>query len=191
MTNLVLFFVTTVVYYVFGWFVFSLYDLYPHKKALALCALLALPVNINGHVFTIVGNAQGEKGVYSLMSFYQQADQGDTLALAFAGYQQAGEDALVGFGLSVYQQAKRDAEIILGLSGYQRAGKDAIVGFGLSVYQQAKEKTEVFFGLSGYQQADKTAITSAGLTLCQRVQDKTRVFAAFSSLRADNKVGAK
>lgn len=196
MTNLVLFLVSTVGYYLFGWFLHNRYmrcdeSPYPHKQALAICALLALPVNINGHVFTIAGNAQGEKGIYSLASLYQKTDNGNAYALVFSGYQQAAGNAVIFLGFSGYQQAGGNTATVVGVSGCQLAGESAVTLVGVSGYQRARLETVTGLGFSGYQHADKLAGTFVGLALCQKVQDKVRVFAAFTPLRDYSKIGAK
>ena len=167
-----------------------------------LLAALCLPVNVNGYVLTVIGNAQGEKGVYSLCSLYQESQNGDTFSLVglagyqkaghhavtgigLAGYQEAGNDAVTCFGLSGYQEAGNDAVTGVGLSGYQEAGNVAVTGAGLSGYQEAGNKANLGVGLSGYQKAGETALACLGLALFQKVKDKERTFGAFVSLKAD------
>jgi len=114
-------------------------------KTIALIALLTLPVNVNGYVFTIAGNAVGEKGVYSLFSLYQKSDGSVVTFIGLLGYQEAGHAALTFVGVSGYQRAGRDALAGIGLSGYQEAGRDARTLMGLSFLQRAGE-LERWFG---------------------------------------------
>jgi hypothetical protein len=103
---------------------------------LLIVALLCAPFNINGNIFTILGNAESEKNIFSIFSLYQRADRGAYNILGLSLYQRAGRDAYSSFGLSLYQRADEDAVNFLGLSIYQRAGRDAY-SIGLSLYQRA------------------------------------------------------
>ena len=156
MTNLYLFLLSTAVYFLGFWFFHSREkDLKYNIKAAAVIALLSLPVNVNGYVFTVIGNAEG-KYVYSLASFYQKAEQ----------------DAVTLVGISGYQKAEMSAWTIVGVSGYQQAGKNAGIMIGISGYQRAEMSAWTIVGVSGYQQAgigDKT---------------NKRVFGAFFPLKA-------
>jgi hypothetical protein len=93
-------------------------------KRLALLALLCLPLDINGYVFTVIGNGVGQKGIYSFCSLYQKT-KGDALTMiSLAGYQNAG----------------RDAVTLIGITGYQNAGRDAWTFIGITVYQKVKNE---------------------------------------------------
>lgn len=169
----ILLFVLTVVIYSFFWLTIEDYNLgfglARQVKRIALVALLALPLNIGGNVFTIAGNATAEKNVYSLFSFYQKAEQNAVTLVGLTGYQKAGRDAVIGTGLVGYQKAGQDAITGIGIAGYQQAGQDAITGIGLTGYQEAK---------SG-------AKADIAIALYQRVGEKTRAFGAFSRLTKD------
>lgn len=206
MTNIYLFIGSVILYYVvyeIWWFTATetlTFDFRLNFKALGIIALLCLPVNIGGHVFTVLGNAQGKNGVYSVASLYQESESGDTLALFSSGYQRADGDATTCFGFSAYKDAGRDAAVtVLGISAYERGGRDAIVAFGVSGYQQAERHAGMMvgipayqrseqdatnlFGVSGYQHAENQAVTFVGLALYQRVQDATRAFGVLTPLR--------
>ncbi|MEK7566699.1 MAG: hypothetical protein AAB527_01000 [Patescibacteria group bacterium] len=133
-------------------------------KTIGIAALLSLPVNINGNIFTIFGSAEG-RNVYSLFSFYQKAEK-DSFAL---------------FG-AILQYAGKDAAVVLGLTGYQNAGRDAVVGIGLTGYQNAGNNAVVGAGLAGYQKGVSSAATYVGLGIYQSVGDARRTLGAFSSL---------
>lgn len=75
-----------------------------HIKRVALIALLDLPVNIDGNVFTIAGNATAEKSVYSIFSLYQKAGQDAVTLVGLAGYQQAETKAYVPVAIALYQR---------------------------------------------------------------------------------------
>ena len=169
MENILLFAVTLTLYsLVMGCVIMTLnkFSWARFIKGTALMALLALPFNIGGNVFTIAGNATAEKSVYSLFSLYQQA----------------GQDAVTGIGLA-YQQAKQDAVTIIGLA-YQQAGQNAVTGIGLA-YQQAKQDAVTGIGLAVYQKAERKAYVPLAIALYQRVGEKKRAFGAFSSLTKD------
>ena len=150
-------------------------------KLVIIAAMLALPLNIGGNVFTIAGNVIAEKSVYSVFSLYQRPKQ-DAFNFFSLGYQKTGRDAFNFFGLGYqktgrdvfnffgfgYQRPERDVMNLFGL-GYQKAGRYAEVGIGLAVYQNAEQKTQVYIGMALY----------------QRVGEKTRAFGAFSELTKD------
>ncbi|OGD25618.1 hypothetical protein A2819_02605 [Candidatus Azambacteria bacterium RIFCSPHIGHO2_01_FULL_40_24] len=145
----ILLFAFTVAIYSFVWFFFT--DPIGWKKQvkrMALVALLALPFNIDGNVFTIAGNATAEKSVYSVLSLYQRAEQNAVTLFGLAGYQKAGQDVETGIGLAGYQQAGRNATTFVGLAGYQQAGRDAQAIIAIALYQRVGEKTRAFGALS-------------------------------------------
>lgn len=178
MENIMIFAFTVIIYFT-AWFVFTarffvninlnLMSWSKYAKVLALVTLLALPLNIDGNVFTIAGNATAEKSVYSIFSLYQRAEYDAVTIIGLVGYQEAGQDAGTVFGLAGYQKAKRDAVIGIGFAGYQKAERDAATVVGLSGYQQAKHKAELVLAIALY----------------QRVGEKTRAFGAFSALTKD------
>ena len=125
MENILLFAVTLTLYsLVMGCVIMTLnkFSWARFIKGTALMALLALPFNIGGNVFTIAGNATAEKSVYSLFSLYQQAGQDAVTGIGLA-YQQAKQDAVTGIGLAVYQKAERKAYVPLAIALYQRVGE--------------------------------------------------------------------
>ena len=172
-----------------------------HLRRFALLVLLCVPFEIGGNVFTVIGNAESDKNIYSVLSFYQKAKQsayavvtllaGQTAgknAYAFVnllGDQKAGRDAVVGIGLPVFQEAKKDAVVVFGVSGYQEAGGNTFLGLGLSGYQKAGERAEIDLGVSGYQKAETSAQSIVGVTIYQNVQDEKRVFGAFTKLERE------
>lgn len=100
-------------------------------KRIAIIALIALPFNIDGNVYTIAGNAityEDGKGVFSIFSLYQRAEK----------------DAVLLFGLGGYQRAKNEAITAFGFTSYQEAGLNAGIGIGLAFYQRVGEKTRSF-----------------------------------------------
>ena len=128
MENLMWFAATVSVYSVVWCWIQMPKKLVGYAQRAGLLALLCAPVNINGNVFTMLGNAVSEKNVFSVCSLYQKA----------------GQNAVTFFGLSGYQSAGQDAVTFFGLSGYQSAGQDAMTGIGLAIYQRAGEKTRSF-----------------------------------------------
>lgn len=168
------------------------------KRLFISLAFLCLPVNINGNIFTVFGNAVSEKSVYSVWSFYQEAKEDAGSIFGLTAYQKAGRDALIAFGLVGYQKAeKNDALIMAGFPIYQKAGNVSLVlfggagfqnakyanlGFGLFIYQKATETSELGFGLVGYQNAGKRAVTKFSMALYQKVGVLDRSFAVWSKL---------
>jgi len=145
----ILLFALTVVIYSFVWFLFTNPVAWTeYIKPIALVALIALPFNIGGNVFTIAGNATAEKSVYSVLSLYQRAEQDAVTLFGLAGYQKAGHDVETSIGLAGYQQAGRDATTFVGLAGYQQAGRDAQAIIAIALYQRVGEKTRTFGAFS-------------------------------------------
>jgi len=167
---------------------------------LGIAALLTLPINVDGNVFTLFGNAAGEKGVYSISSFYQrsggdaltiiglggyqEAEQDTTTVLGITGYQKAGQNAALDIGLAGYQKAKQNATLYLGLAGYQKAGQNVVTLAGVAGYQKAGQNAALGIGLAGYQEADQEVVTLIGVAGYQRVGPATRTFGALAPLSA-------
>lgn len=83
MNNIELFVATTAVYFII-WKLSQIFSLDPDVislqrifRELAIIALLCLPLNINGNVFTVLGNAESPKNAYSVFSLYQKAGTAD------------------------------------------------------------------------------------------------------------------
>ena len=181
MENILLFAITVGIYS-FIWFLFT--DPVGWKKQvrrMALVALLVLPINIGGDVFTFAGNAIAEKSIYSIFSLYQKAEQNATTIISLA-YQKTGQNAVTFAGLA-YQQAGQDAVTIVGLT-YQKAGRDAVTAAGLT-YQKAGRDAVTIVGLAGYQKAERETKVPIAIAIYQRVGEKTRTFGAFSALTRD------
>lgn len=182
MTNIYLWGATTLIY----WFVLQCW-MYPKDrtestldylsdviltteglKSFGVVALLCLPLNINGNVFTFFGNVhnQGVKNVYSVWSLYQTAEN-DAFSMIGTAYQKAGRDATVILVGSVYQEAGRDALVGIGLSGFQKAGHDANVAGGIVFRQTSANNSLVFMGVSLVQKAGECACSIIGVNLIQ------------------------
>lgn len=100
---LALFLLTVVVYSAVWCWLSKPALLKEYAKRVALIALLCVPININGYVFTAIGNAASQKSVYSLFSLYQKADRNAATLIGLAGYQKADNSALAGIGIAFYQ----------------------------------------------------------------------------------------
>ena len=157
MTNLVIFIITLFmaipIHFRFR-VVFQDPGSYPIKKLFkewALIAVLFLPLNINGNVFTVFGSGVSDKSFYSVFSVYQEAE-GDAVAVLGSLDQEAGRDAESFVGLVGYQKAGRNALLIIGISGYQKADNFTLNAFGVNVFQNGETNT-VVLGFSGYQKS--------------------------------------
>ena len=117
-----------------------------YLKRIALIALLALPININGNVYTVAGNATAKENVISLFSLYQRAGK-NAITILGPSYQQAGQDAVTIIGLS-YQRAGEDAVTGVGFMAYQQASYMAKVPIAIALYQRVGEKTRSFAAFS-------------------------------------------
>jgi len=157
MTNLMLFALTTLTYFAIWCRLEKSRGLAGYAKKACLTALLCIPFNINGNIWTVLGNAESEKSIYSLCSLYQKAKNEAVTLIGLAGYQSAGQDAVTIFGFSGYQSAGQDARTDIGLAGYQSAGRDAIIIAGLSGYQSAGNYARNLFGLAIYQKAGENS----------------------------------
>ena len=104
MTNIVLFAVTVAVYFGVWVALVKPQPLKRHIGALALIAFLAMPFSINGNVFTLLGNATGDKNVYSLLSFYQQAGNDAVSIVGIVAYQEGGKSAKSKASVAIYQK---------------------------------------------------------------------------------------
>ena len=130
-------------------------------KLFAIVALLCVPIDINGHVFTVIGNAVGEKGVYSLTSFYQRTDGVAITVFGLGGYQRGGEQAITVAGFNSAQVSERgDTVLAIGFAGYQRAGEKAHAVIALAIYQKVENENwsaERAFGMFTSLAQPKTA----------------------------------
>ena len=91
MENIWLFLGTVAVY--FG--IWRLFDkpngISQYLTRIGLIMALSVPLNINGNVFTVIGNAVSEKSVYAIASLYQHAGNDALTWIGITGYQRAGE----------------------------------------------------------------------------------------------------
>lgn len=150
-------------------------------KSIGVIALLTLPININGHVLTVFGNAVGEKGVYSIASFYQKANGMTLTIFAPLTYQDAGS----GTG-----KALDGAVSMFGIPSIQK-GRIVLLMGGIAPYQYAHETdSDVLVGFAGRQIAPRKTQVYVGLAFQQKVGEKERWFSAFTGLKADPKDSA-
>lgn len=164
MKNLVLFVVTVTGYFGAWWYIGGAPEgASDYALRLGILALLSAPWNINGNIWTIIGNAESEESIFALFSFYQKAEN-DTLAV---------------FGLLLYQDAGEDAYLVMGVSIWQSAVKDALVFIGSVLWQKASRDTVMFCGVIFWQRAGREALLIAGISLYQGLYP--------ASFRRDNK----
>lgn len=156
-------------------------------KSLGVIAFLTLPFNINGNVFTVFGNAVGEKDVFSVASFYQKANGTTITLIAPLTYQDAGDAAVSGVGVPSFQKGAK-VGLIVGVAPYQHANRgNSIIFFGLAGQQVSLLQSGVVLGFAGDQRAGITAQTFIGLAFHQQVGEKERWFATIMPLKADEK----
>ncbi len=194
MENLLIFAATVVVYTIgwIGWRVLTFQDtLLPSKKGLLVLAILCLPINVGGNVFTVMGNAVAEKGIYSLFSIYQNAKGGSAFTVFAFGQQIAAEDAIWLLGFPIYQQGattvfglgvsgyqrslQDDASVVAGISIYQRSARDAKFGIGVSAYQRSARDAKFGIGVSAYQHSERNAEAFIGTIGYQNAGEKARL----------------
>lgn len=173
--NIALWLVTTGAYFVFSVFIWKCVGLTAALKRLGLVALLCLPVNVNGYVFTVLGNAVGEKGVYSVCSVYQESEKGSVVSIV---------------GLTAYQKAKRTALIIGGVVGFQQSDEDVAVVAGIAGFQKTmgpipKENRErypkrsygagMLIGVALYQVSEENCTGGLAIVFCQKAEKQATV----------------
>lgn len=160
MENLIIFLVTTSVYYIIS-VVLSKPENYVRR--LLVIGVLCMPFNEGDDVFTILGNGTSEKSFYSFFSLYQKARY-EAVSIVGFGYQKAQNSVKSSIGIAGYQVA--DTSIILvGGAVYQRAKDYSCVGLGIALYQKA-DISHVLLGGAVYQRA-KDAIVTIGFSLYQ------------------------
>src|SRR5437870_2744886 len=71
--------------------------------------LLALPININGTVVTVMGAVADSHNSYAIVSPYQVADNNANALISFSLLQKAGHDATTVIGIVIHQEGKNDA----------------------------------------------------------------------------------
>ncbi len=211
-------FAVTVIFYFLVVVIFKGFPetLRSYVKNAVIIALLCLPININGNVYTLIGNAKGEENVTSVFSVYQDAEK-HASTLILIGYQHSGENARAGFfvgkqsaekkAFSVFfagsQHAKEkagafvgvfltqksdtdDALLLLGISAKQEAEGLSLTGIGIVGYQTASEQAGLVAGISGYQKA-WGVFTGMGVSGYQNGEHEASTgFGIFGYQRAEN-----
>lgn len=188
-TSIIIYFLVTEIYEPTSFFLFfDVFDVSRGLKKLGIIALLCLPINIDGNVFTVAGNAVAEKNIFSVFSFFQEAKNGSAVSILGIGNVQIVEkNALTFLGFPFYQRANR-AFVAFGGAIFQVSKEMSTVNLGIAVYQRSEKTTGIDMGIAGYQNAGKKAESLFALTLYQKVQNKNRSFAVFSSLTAPESV---
>ena len=141
MINFLIFLLTFVFYYIISLLILPPENLIVALEQAIVLLVLTLPFNINGNVFTFLGNARSKKNIYSLFSLYQHAEE-TAFALINCGYQSS-KYTTAFFSIFGYQHAKKEAISFSGfLATYQYAGEKAeIVIPPLISYSENKDTT--------------------------------------------------
>ena len=168
MINLLLFILSFSIYFVIYWLLRRPQGVKSYRNTILSLAFLCMPFNINGNIFTVIGNAESEKNIFSILSFYQRAENSTFALFGVPIYQHAGNDAFTLIGVSIYQHAGNNAITFIGVSFYQHAENDAFIAIGVVGYQEAGRKTRLVVALAVYQYVIET--------------ENTRAFAICSSL---------
>ncbi len=191
MKNIVLFVITVAGYFGAWWYLGGApAGTGEYVFRLGILALLSAPFNIGGTVWTVAGNAESEKDVYALLSFYQCAGRNAVTLFGIPSYQIAGGNALALIGVAL-QDAKGWAMVFGGAALYQEAAMVVTLG-GVSFYQHAEKEAETTVGVSFYQKAGLSATTKIGLAFYQSLTGvsssgmhdvpKSRAFGVFKTL---------
>lgn len=166
MKNIALFFLTVFCYFIFWWDLGGVPEgTSEYLLRIGILALLSAPFNIGGDVWTVFGNAESEKNMYSLFSFYQRAGQ-NAVTIFGLSYQEAGRNAWTVIGASV-QKAKEDALVCIGGAVYQKAANYAVTFVGVAFLQDAGEAAGMFLGVAFWQNAGSSASAIWGLAFYQ------------------------
>ncbi len=145
-------------------------------RVLAWVMILCAPFNVNGNIFTVLGNATSEKNIYSVLSVYQNADGGNAFsALGFFTYQEAKEDSNVLLGITSCQKSGGESDLLFGLAICQKSMESMVV-FGAAGYQDSKQNSSVGIGIAGYQNAGKESTTLVGVSGYQKAGNASLVF---------------
>lgn len=138
------------------------YAIHSPVKRWVLIAVLTLPINIGGNVFTVMGNGHAEKSFFSIASMYQVASNDANNALSLFGYQRAGDTAftLMGIpawqtgdhvatfiGLPLVQTSKTVSYVLVGGSVIQISNGEAVVSVGFNVSQHANKMVTSLFAV--------------------------------------------
>ena len=214
MANLVLFVITTLTYWLAYWLYENWFTLIENVsffnknnfKHLAITSLLCLPLNINGNVFTVLGNihSTGVKNVFSVFSVYQNAEENvssiasvvqisgnDSRSILGPFYQDAGGNADAFLSVSLYQKAGRGSALtIFGVSVLQESTKkSAVIFIGGSMFQVSNQKdpqknafVAVLFGFAGLQTA-KNVFVFAGISGTQKAINNAYHFVGFNLIQ--------
>ncbi len=172
---------------------------------LTVVALLCAPFNINGNIFTVLGNAESEKNNFSLVSIYQKAGKS---AFALTNlFQEAGKNAWIITGLCISQKASQEANFGIGVITVQAAGTEArtcfalaliqtaeqgnaVELFGLTLLQCATKDAIILFGMAGVQIACKDAAVVLGMVIMQQANNNAGVDLGVAIVQiADNEAG--
>lgn len=158
-------------------------------RALGMFTLLCLPLNINGNVFTVLGNVHstGVKNAYSVFSLYQNAEY-NAYSLFGALYQKADKgDAVTIVGLFPNQIAGNNAAVVIGVTPFQRADKNAGTGLGVSLYQKAGNNARVILGINGWQYG-RSSYVDGGISVYQKSKEKSSLFLGLTVVQNSEKL---
>ncbi len=193
MKNIALFAVTVPGYFGLWWWLGGApEEVSGYAFQLGILALLCAPWNINGNIWTVLGNAESEKSIYSLCSLYQKAGKHAVTIIGVSSQQHAERNAVMGIGISFLQNAGLHAVTFIGISLYQNAGQDAVTFVGLSLYQDAEQDAYTGIGLSLYQDAEQDAYMGIGISLYQNAVAKADVPCGVALYQAiENEKGAR
>lgn len=174
MVNLVIFLIT-VASLLFGWIIYRIYFFENTSgkkmgKVLAILIVLFVPFNLNGNVWTILGNGESEKNMFSVASFYQKAN----------GH------AISALGVLNYQEAEDMATTIVGVTGYQKA-RVSLLGFGIAGHQEGNASALTVLGIAVHQKAPMV-VSLVGVGLYQEAGENSRTFGVFFPLEAGRNV---
>lgn len=191
-SNLLLWAITVVIYGAVvlplqHWFAIKQLTLKAALRTVLIVAVLTMPFNLNGHIFTVFGNVVGKnEHVWALASLYQKTNgfsftllapfsvqlssgnEGDAFAGIGIPLIQDGNHVALAVGVAPYQSSRRTATVVLGISGAQFSDRYAYTIAALNFYQRAGVQASTFFSFR------------------QRVGDKIRDFAVMSKLGFDS-----
>lgn len=102
---------------------------------LGILAFLSVPFNINGNIWTVLGNAESEGSIYSFFPLYQKARRRAGTIVGVLSYQDAKEIAYIMFGFLTWQEAADVAAVGIGFTLCQKARYEICLGTGIALYQ--------------------------------------------------------
>lgn len=175
MDNMVFYFLGTGIY----WTTYQVFVVGNSKKSLrnlAVIALLALPLNVNGNVYTVIGNTIDDRGINNMYSAFSmiQTTENNTASLISLFQKSRKGSAFSAVG-PLIQVAEKGAISVIPVTAYQGSNNgDAIGGMGVTLYQKSYSGSVLAVGVPLFQVSrNGPSGMLAGLSFMQKAENDT------------------